>query len=249
MPTRTQTYALDRDAPFFLERGVEQVLVFGVRHGFSGGLVAPTSGVWTLNSPSGSALVSGDPVVVSSSTATVTVTPGSSVTLGTGWDILYTPTWDDGTSQTIRCSAVMCKYVPPNVVSARDLYRVAPELQHRIPQSQRSEADGGDGTGWQPQIDRAYWAFLNWMMRDGRKPWLVREVTGYKEWVTLQAALNCVQAISYAAGSDWAQKVKDLAHDLRRAEANMRLQYDDEDHTLRRGRGPTSLAPVGRPLW
>ncbi len=247
MAVRVATYALIRAAPFFLERGAEQTIEFPIRHGSDGSLVAPDSGTVTINRPNGTSLVSGAAVSVPSSTAQYTLTPAASETLGAGWDILLTPVIGGVTYPTMRQSAYLCEYVPPCVISVLDLYERIPELRARIPPSQ---GERGDNTGWQPQVDAAYYEFLQRMIDDGQRPWLVREVTGYRDWLLTRALQLCVRAISHGPDSSWAQESKQLHFDMQRAEGRLRFQYSDEHHDIRRAGSPVyTLAPVGRGPW
>lgn len=247
MAERVATYALARAAPFFLERGAEQTITWPIRHGVDGSLVAPDSGTVTIVRPNGTSLVSEAAVTVSSSTAQYTLTPAASEALGAGWDVRLTPVIDSVTYPTIRQSAYLCEYVPPNVISVLDLYEHLPELRHRVPQNQGAN---GDNTGWQPQIDAAYYEFLQRALDDGQRPWMIREVTGYREWLLTRAKILCVRAISHGPESSWAQELKQLHFDMQRAEARLRFQYSDEDAKTRRTGSPvTRLAPVGRSAW
>lgn len=250
MAVRSATYALARPAPYLLERGAEQTIEAPIRHGSAGDLVAPDSGTITINRPDGTALVSGAAVTVSSSTATYTVTPAASETLGAGWDVLWTLTFSGVVYPVYRASAYLVKYVPPNVISAQDLYTRIPELQHRVPQAQDATTRGGSGNGWQPQIDEAYYELIRKMLSDGREPWRVREATGYRDWLLARALQLCVGTIAFGPDSTWAQQAKALHFEMQRAQAALRFQYDDEDAGTRRGGSPIiRLAAVGRPLW
>lgn len=250
MAIRQATYAFSRPAPYLLERGAAQTLTAPIRHGSGGGLVAPASGTITITRPDGTNLVSEQAVTVSSSTATFTVSPSASETLGAGWDVLWTLTFGGVVYPTYRQSAYLVRYVPPNVISERDLYARVPELEHRVPQAQGSTDRGGSGEGWQPQIDEAYYELLRRLIDDGRKPWLVREVTGYRDWLLTRSLQLCVGTISFGPDSTWAQQSKQLHFDMKTVAARMRFQLDDSDTATRRGASPVlRLAAVGKPLW
>lgn len=250
MAIRAATYAFSRPAPYFLERGATQTITAPIRHGSGGGLVVPDSGTITITRPDGTDFVSGQPVTVSSSTASFTVSPAASETLGDGWTVLWTLTFSGVVYPTYRQSAYLVQYVPPNVISERDLYARVPELEHRVPQSQGATDRGGSGEGWQPQIDEAYYELLRRLIDDGREPWKVREVTGYRDWLLTRALQLCVGTISFGPDSTWAQQNKQLYFDMRAVEARMKFQYDDQAANVRRGASPViSLSAVGRPLW
>jgi hypothetical protein len=247
MGFRQATYAFGRPVPYLLERGAAQTIQAPVRYGSAGGLVAPDSGTISVEKPDGTFLVSEEAVTISSSIAQYTLTPSSSEALGEGWTVYWDLTIGGVAYPTFRQAAYLCKHVPPNVISANDLYSRRPELEARVPQKQGAR---GDDVGWQPQIDEAYYELIQRLLDDGRRPWLIREVTGYRSWLLTRALQLCVQAIPGGLDSSWAQASKDLAFELRGAEARLRFQYDDEAATVRRGGSPViRLAPTGRPLW
>jgi hypothetical protein len=249
MAVRVATYALARPAPYFIERGALQTIQAPIRHGSSGALVEPDSGTVTIVRPDGTNLVSGVAVSITSSIAGYALTPAASETLGEGWEVRWTLTIGGTVYPTYRQAAYLVEYVPPNVISVLDLYTRVPELQHRIPQSQDATTRGGSGEGWQVQIDEAYYDLLRRLLDDGRKPWLIREVTGYRNWLLIRALQMCVSAISFGADSSWAEQAKGLFFEMKRVEATFRIQYSDESANMRRGGSPTfRLAPVGRPL-
>jgi hypothetical protein len=250
MPVRTATYAFARPAPYLLERGASQTIEAPIRHGSAGSLVAPDSGTVTIVRPDGTNLVSDAAVTVTSSTATYTVSPSSSETLGAGWEVRWTLVIGGVTYPVFRQSAYLCEYVPPNVISVQDLYTHVPELQHRVPQAQDATSRGGSGEGWQRQIDEAYYELVRRLLDDGRSPWLIREVTGYREWLLTRALQMCVGAIDAGPDTAWAQHGKRLHFDLQRADSRFRIQYSTDDAQHRRGGVPSiRLAPVGRPVW
>lgn len=244
MTLREATYALDRPVPYLLVRGEAQTITAPLRHGAAGGLVAVASGTITIIRPDGTSLVSGAAVTVSSSTMTYEVTPAASETLGEGWQVRWVPVVDGVTYPVIRVDAYLCQYVPYNIVSALDLYARMPELEGRIPHRQ---GDRGDGVGWQPQIDATYYELLQRLIDDGRRPWEIVGVTGYREWSIARAVQRCVMAIPHGADSALGQSAKELAFEVERLWARMKIQYQADDAVHRRGVAPTiRLAPAGR---
>ena len=250
MAIRQATYAFARPAPYLLERAATQTITAPIRYGSGGQLVTPDSGTVTIRRPDGTDLVSDQPVAVSSSTATYTLAPAASETLGAGWDVLWTLTFSGVVYPTFRQSAYLVKYVPPNVISERDLYARVPELEHRVPQSQGSTDRGGSGEGWQPQIDEAYFELIRRLLEDGQQPWNIREVTGYRDWLLTRALQLCTGTISFGPDSTWAQQSKQLHFDMQRVQARLRFQYDTDDSSTRRSGSPViRLVAVGRPQW
>lgn len=217
-----------------------------VRWGSTGALQAPASGTITIERPDGTELVSGAAVTVSSSIATYTVTPSASETLGAGWTVAWSLTMTDGVLPW-REESYLCEYVPPNVVSAADLYRAQPELRHRVP-----EAQGDDGTaeGWQPQIDQAYDELLEMLVNDGRRPWEIRSVSSYHRWLVARAVQIALGTIPSAMGDSWSEARKAAHFEVTAARGDLRIQYADQPATVRRaGASTIRLAPVGRSPW
>lgn len=230
MPTRVETYAHVRPVPYLFERGVSQDVTFVVRYG--GSARTPDSGRVTIVRPDGTNMVDNQ-AVTPGSTSSYTFTPASSEALGAGYDVRFTPVFGGVTYPTYRTSAFLCEYVPPCVIDAQALYTRIPELQHRVPQAQGSS---GDGTGWQPQIDEAYYALLQRLIDQPHKPfWRIREVTGYREWLLVRALQMAVGALNGGPESGWAQKAKELAFEMRAVEARFAINYSDDSPNVRRG--------------
>jgi len=244
---RTATYAFTRPVPYLLERGAAQTITAPIRHGKAAGLVAPDSGTITIVKPDGTDLVTAATATITGSVAEYTFTPATTETLGEGWEVRWSLTIAGVVYPTYRTAAYLCEYVPPNVISAIELYGRMPELKHRVPQSQGAR---GDDVGWQPQIDEAYYELLQQLLDDGRRPWLIREATGYRRWLLTRSLQLCVGAIPGGADSIWAQASKDISFEMRAAQARLRLQYSDDPATRRRGGSPIiRLSPPGRPTW
>jgi len=248
MGIRAETYAPDRPVPYLLERGYAQTITCPIRSTAAGALVEPTSGKITVTKPDGTALVSAAAVTVASSVASYALTVPATETLGEGWTVVWALVIGAET-YTFRLAAILCEYVPPNMITAADLYggEGLPELRYSVPQAQ---GERGDNTGWAPQIDAAYYAFIRTLLSDGRPVWLVREPTGYREWLLAASIKNATDAIPAPSGSMWENYRKEAWHRLRHAEAALKLQYSDSSIGLRRGGEPVIwLAPVGRPRW
>lgn len=248
MPTRGATYAFARPVPYLLQRGVTQELQGPVRHGATGALVEPTSGTVTIVKRDGTNFVSDAAVTVSSSTATYEVTPSASETLGSGWRVEWTLVIDSQT-YLFREAAYLCEWVPHNTVSVVDLYKEIPALRTNVPAAQ--DVERGDGTGWQPQIDEAYYDFTRVMLDDGRPVWRVREhSTGVREWVLSKALLRCCRSIPRTADSTWGLEEKRMWQRHEAAKAALKLQYDDEPAGTRKAGHPYyRMGPPGRPLY
>jgi hypothetical protein len=237
------TVALVRPVAQFLRRGVSQSVVAPLRHGSTGALVAPTESgsTLTVRRPDGTALVSAAAVAVVSSVATASLAPAAAETLGAGWTLEWSLVVD-GEAVVFRESAYLCDYIPHNVISAVELYEAKPELQHHVPPAQETA-----GQGWQPQIDRAYYDLLQLLLDSGHEPWRLREVVGARRWLEVRALQRCVGAIEHGPASTWAQYAKSLYFEMRAAQAELRLQWEEDAPTHRRGvTGSIRLAPLRR---
>ena len=212
-------------------------------------MIAPDSGTISIIKPDGTALVSGAPVTVSSSIAQYGVTPSASEALGEGWQVRWTLTIGAVVYPVFRTSAILADYTPANNVSAVDLYGVWPGLAERIPQSQGDTADGGDGTGWQRQIDDAYYEFIRTILGDARPSWLIVEGSGYYDWLLTKAFQNACEALDNLSGDEVVQRRRSAFFKFQRAEANMRLRFSDQATGNRTGGGPASRLAPNRGGW
>lgn len=253
------TYTLDRPVPFFAQRGgttsgepasIAQTLAFPIRHGATGALVEPDAGCTvSVRKPDGTYLVNAQTATVSGSIATYNLTAlATTESLGAGWEAWLVASFSGVAYPAFRVPVYVCEWVPQPCITVLGLYQEMPELRHRIPQAQT--IDRGDGTGWQPQIDATYYELLQRLLDDGQSPWLIEEITGYREWMLARTLQRCVMAIEHGPDSNWAQASKELAFRVQRAEARLRFRYSDQASTIRRAASPVvSLAPVGRPVW
>ena len=243
---RIETLAFTRSAPYLLERALEQTVTCPVRYGSGGNLQEPTSGTITIRKPRGTDLVTDAAVVVASSMAQYTFTPDETDTIGAGWELIWTIVVD-GSTYTYRQTGYMCEYVFRNVISENALYTRVPELRFRVPQHQRTET--GDGTGWQPQIDEAYYELVQRLLDDGRQPWLIEEATGYREWLLTRALQLCIGTVATSAGSSWEAHRKTAYFEHRNAAGKMRFRYSDNSVDEREAGTPIiRLCSVTRPL-
>ena len=188
-------------------------------------------------------------VSIVSSKAVATLTPAATLVLGTGYDVYWTPDFTSVRYQVVRQTAVMCEFVPPAVISEADLVggEGIPELAYRVPFAQGAS---GSAVGWQPQVDAAYYAFLREFTNNGRKLWLIRDASGYREWCLAKALLLAVRSIPDDPDGQWATKARELRLELADAAGRVQIQFSDDAPGVRRSGSPTTqLAPVGRPWW
>ena len=243
------TYAAVREAPYYIVRGLSQRLEVPIRHGSTGALVAPdAASTMTITDTSGTVIVDAQAVTVTASVAGYTLTPAATLALGSGAEVRFTPVYSAVTNPAIREEAFICEYVPPNRISAVQLYGGTglPELKYRVPQHQ---GPNGDSVGWQPQIDSAYWAFLSKVKRSGRKAWLIRD-GDYREWLLAHALLNCCRTVQHGPDDAWAKTLRDAQDRAVKADGELQLNFSDDGAGTRRAVSPTTqLAPTGRPWW
>ncbi len=243
--SRTETLAAVRPVPYLLERISSQVVTCPVRHGSTGALQAPASGTLTVTRPDGTSFLSAGAVPVPASVATYTLASLASEDVGQGWTLVWSLTID-GVPYVFRFDAYLCTYIPHNPISVQELYDYEPELRHRVPQSQSSR---GDGVGWQPQVDAAYYALIQWMVDSGHRFWTIRGMTGTREWLRTLVLMRCCRALSTAPDDAWSRKATDYRYEHKTAEAKLVFQFDSDSAGTRRGASPViRLAPVGRPL-
>ena len=246
MAIRTETYALARPVPYMVQRGVKQTLACPIR--YQGSLVTPDSGTVTIVDPSGAEVVSSAAVTVAGSQATYEWTPDADATEGSGWEVRWSLVFGGDQYPTYYITLYVVDYVPPPCITEEDIYTREPELRYQVPQAQGSR---GDSSGWQPQLDAAYYDLLQRLLDTGREPWEIREVHGYRAWLLARSLeLVCLAASSGGGGDTWMARATHYMHEGRRATAALRIQYRDDDAGTRRaGPGIVTLAPVGREPW
>ncbi len=251
MSVRVDTRALSIPHSYLLRRGVEQTISAPIRYGPGGALVSPVEAESsiTIERPDGTFLASGAAVVVSSSTATYTLTPDASEALNEGWTVYWSLAFDSGEpAEVFRHEAMLVEYHLFPVISERELYIREPELRYKVPQSQKPIAKGGDGTGWQPQIDDAYHWVIRTLIERGDRIWKCRSATGLRDAVEVLCLERCSKAVRQDTDGMWREKAKGYGFDFRTAWAKVRLQYDDENPRVRRGVSAfTRMSPTGRP--
>lgn len=239
------TYAATRPVPYLLALVASQVVTCPVRYGAAGALVTPSAGTLVVTRPDGTVLA-GTTVTIVGGVASCTMPSMAAETASAGWSLVWSLTIS-GVAYPVRFDGYACTYVPTCSVSVGELFRYEPELRSRVPQMQ---SDRGDGTGWQPQVDDAYYALLRKMIDDGNRPWLVSDMSGTQEWIRTLALMRCVRALSTASDDVWGKKAVDYRFEHKAAEAALKVHYDGDDAGTRR---PVSssfrLAPAGRPVW
>lgn len=245
MTERTLTYAAPRQVPYLLGLLASQGVDCPIRHGATGALVAPTSGTLTVTRPEGTEIVAAAAVTITSSVATYTLPTLVTETAGEGWTLV----WDlliGGAHYLYRFDAYLCPFAPHCPISVLDLWggEGLTELQHRVPQGR--DAERGDGTGWQPEVDSAYYAIIQWLLDNGHRPWLIRGMVGLRAAVLTLALKN---ACRHLAGTDdiFARHEGHYYSAHRAAMGQLRVNYETDSPTQRRAGVPTiNLRPTGR---
>lgn len=250
MAIRVDTYALALGIDHLIERGIAQTLTAPIRHGSTGALVAPSAGTVTITRPDLTELVSAAAVTITDSTATYALSaPAATETPAAGWVVTWALTIG-GNPYTFRHPAILCQYVPRCPVSVADMLTRVPSLLDREPQGQRSTSRNGDGTGWQAQLDAAWYEWLRELKGNGRPIWRLKSAVDYFDRVLVRACQLAVQTIATGPEGAFVELSKQLYFDSTKAAAAVKLTYDDDTTGLRRGASPiVRLAPVGRPSW
>jgi len=244
MAARTETIAAVRPVPYLLGQ-VAQTVTCPVRHGSTGALQTPSSGTLTVKRPDGTSFLSAGVVTVSNSVATYDLASLAAEDVGQGW-VLEWSLVISSVTYTFRYDAYVCAYIPHNSISVQDLYTYEPELRHRVPQGQSTR---GDDTGWQPQVDDAYYALIQWLLDGGHRPWLIVGMTGTREWLRTLALMRCCRALSTTTEDQWTKKTTDYRYEHKDASAKLVVQYSTDLSGTRRGvASVVRLAPVGRPV-
>ncbi len=228
-----------------IEKSAIQTLELPVYSLSSGSADAPSAGTWNLyQSGSSTALVT--------KTCSVTVPPvnvslgasdTSSLSLGEGYEQVWTLTYTDGTL-THRSNVVIVARRPfPTLIDA-DLYAVQPALATLYAT--------GDTT-WIDVAETAWWDLLRQLLNEGRRPWLVREPGAFHDchlYLTLERIYRGFAASSRSE-STYLQLADHYAAQFRNAMRQVQAEIDRSaeigTEVQRDGaRAPTVLCPVGR---
>jgi hypothetical protein len=241
--------ALDIPTPYLFRRGVTQTISAPVRYGSGAPLVSPVEAESsiTITKPDGTSFTSGAAVTVASSTATYEFTSTASEVLDEGWVVEWSLVFSSGDdAEVYRHTGILVEYSLFPVISARDVFIEEPELEFKVPQQQGEQ---GTDEGWQPQIDAAWHSVVRRLIERGEQLWKLREATGLHDAVLYEALKRCTRAVKQDPDGMWREKYRGYVFDARDAWAQMKLQYDTEDFTSRKGHGTTNLCAVGRPIW
>jgi hypothetical protein len=249
MTLSISTRALDIDAPYMLRQGVTQTISAPIRYGSGAPLVAPVEAESsiTIQRPDGTYLASGAAVTVSSSIATYEVTPSASEVLDEGWDVIWHLVFTTGDDpEDFPNEAILVEYNLFPVISERQVFVEEPELEFRVPQAQ---GVNGDGTGWQPQIDAAWYRVIRKLIERGERLWKIRNATGLHDVVLYEVLKGCTRAVKQDPDGIWREKSRGYTFDAKDAWAQLKLQYDEDAATVRRGHGVLNFCSVSRPAW
>lgn len=216
---------------------------------YGGTLVAPTASgsSYSLYDPSGTAIISGRAVSVSSSVAQVSLSAGdlpSTLTLGEGYQEVWTLVLPDGTTRTFdHPAAVILRPLYP-VITDADLEAVYPDLS-----SWRGSAVK-DMQGW---IDEAWKQIIGRLIGGGHLPYLVKDSWAFREAHThLTLALWAAYASKGRPGANFLElaAVHREAWETAWKQINFRVDADhdgrpDDKHARSPG-VPTVLLTGGR---
>lgn len=244
MPTHVATFALDIPTTPRLRLGVAQELPFPVRYGTAGALQAATAGSLTIRRPSGTDLVAGVSLDVSSSTpkyalAAPSINPAVNPS-GYGWQYIVSLTIGGVVYGPWSIDVIAVLEAAHPVVSEATLFVREPELAHRYPEGQ---------TSWQPQVSAAWEDLVRAEDEAGQSLDLNRNPTATADAHLFHGLELCCEALNNGADANrgWAFKAANYREQYKQALSRLRPRLVADPSTLRRGRGPMRLAPTGRP--
>lgn len=217
------SYTFRTPYPVMLQRGRAATTKIEVYR--DGALVAPTQSgsTYTLLGPDGSTITSGG-VTVTSSVATYTLSAGvlaSTLTLGEGYQEVWTLVLGDGTTRTIdREAAVILRPLVP-VITDADLEAVYPDL---------STWRGSSITSMQGWIDESWRQIISRLIAQGVLPYLVKSSHAFRTaHIHLALSLWAAYAAKGRTGANFLEIA--AAHRLAYDEAWKAINFaTDADH-------------------
>lgn len=235
LPSRTITPDWGQAAEI-IERGQARTLGLRLRQG--GVVITPTSGSLTIYRDAGESSIY---------LSTSALTPGAVST----YDLPAVPTTESlsdlwvslwswvvsGVTYRQRRRTFLVGYAPGMRLDDTDLYAVVPELRHpaRLPAGQ---------TSWGPQILRTWDAILAALTARGKRPWLTIDQADLFAWHQVWAAAEACSAVPADQGTYLPTRARELRADALRAEANLRIEYEDAQQVrASAGRSVISMAP------
>lgn len=181
MPSVSDTnYSARLALPDLIERGAACKLRCPMYR--AGALVAPSSGTITITDAGGTEQVSAAAVTITSSVATYTYTPATTLALGEGWRVEWSLVMPDGLTHTVRNDAALVRrrlYCP---ITEADLYRVESGLDPAAAAPLTAKADYAD------VIDEAWTQVQLRLIEQGNRPNLIISPTALRQ-VVLDLAL------------------------------------------------------------
>lgn len=176
MSTSETTYSFRTRVPTILERGRDQVSQLEAY--LSGSLVAPSSGTYSLISPSGTAVVDAQAVTITGSVATYTLSGTTEIPTTLALGALYQERWSlvmpDGSTRTERRSAAIALFELHPPIADVDFTSDYPGLLDDL---------GDYATSLQSWIDSAWGTAVRYLTKHQDFPYMLVEPSDVFEWV------------------------------------------------------------------
>jgi len=182
--------AFGQRTPSLLVRAVAQTVSLTVY-----GSASPTiaSGTYTLYAPDGTATTTTGAVTVSGATASITITPDSSLAYGGGYREVWALTLTGGTPYTVERPAVLGRIAVTATVQPGDLSATNRSLPgvcaftETDPDTNAPTAVTWATYAWE-KLDLAWGDILRDLTRNGRYPTRIMglDLHAYHRWLTLQ---------------------------------------------------------------
>lgn len=189
----------------------------------AGALVAPSSGTVSVYDASGTAQVSGASVTISSSVATYSWTPSTSLTLGDGWTVEWSLIVS-GVTRVYRNSGALCRVSLHPVVTDADLFRVNPGLDPAGTQPLTDQAS------YQDQLDEAWASIYGRLRALGQRPYLIADPWALREPHLLLTLSLVYEGVSTRIeGERWAELGESYRARYEDAWSRLAFRYDTED--------------------
>lgn len=232
MSTEDTVYTARFAGPELLEQGRDQVIKCPVYR--AGALVEPDSGVVSVFSADGTAVVSSGVVSVVADVATYTVASSllAGLTLEESWRVEWSLDMPDGVTHTFRRSAALCRRSLYPVITDADLYRRHSDLEALLPSGL---------TSYQDYIDDAWEELLHDVRQQGSLPQLVAAPEDFR-YAHLFRTLALIFEDFEVTGAGDAKWTKLAEANRKRADTafgRLSLKYDsDEDGVIDEERRP-----------
>lgn len=221
--------------PDLLEKARANVLRCPVYR--SGALVAPTSGTISIYDDAGSAVVSAASVTITSSVATYSYTPASTLALGEGWRVEWTLVISAST-YVFENEAALCRKALSPVVTDADLYRRVSSLDPS------GAAPISSLTDYQDYLDEAWAVIQMRLIGAGNRPNLILSPASLREAHLCLTLALIFEDLSSRLNAAYEARAADYRNQYQDAWKNIKLVYDADDDGQAESKGRTSAIPT-----